>query len=161
MRARDRTGLACTLLALGACATVSPSEAAGPAEIMIAAGPCFGACPTYSARVDASGAGHFTGTRFTRVTGNRDFAIDPAAFRRIAAALAPYRPARDRAIGPEECARFHTDAPSWTVRWTDRSGARVSLHLNLGCTDARYQPMADAIRSVGTMLGIDPLVAHE
>jgi hypothetical protein len=156
---RGLAAMAATALALAGCATrdVRPHEA-GLASIEIAAGPCFGACPVYRATIEPSGAGHFAGARFTAVTGDRPFIADPATFTLVADALAPYRPARDRAIGPAKCERFRTDAPRWTVRWTDRDGAAVSLDLYLGCTDARYGPMAQAIRTANDLLPIGDLV---
>ncbi|SNS15257.1 hypothetical protein SAMN06295912_10211 [Sphingomonas laterariae] len=149
---------------LGALATPSASALAqaeapaGTAEITIAAGPCFGSCPVYSARLSANGTGRFVGTRFVARIGEQSFTADPSVFREIEEKLAPYRPMADRRIGPEECETFRTDAPSWTVRWVDRTGTPVSLALSLGCQDVRYVPIAEAIRAARDLMPIAPLI---
>ncbi|WP_380872690.1 hypothetical protein ACFB49_36070 [Sphingomonas sp. DBB INV C78] len=148
------------LLALGAApARANNDVAAGLAEITIAAGPCFGSCPVYSSRITPIGAVRFVGTRFVAKPGEQTLTADADTFREIAEMLAPYRPTVDRRIGPEECDNFRTDAPSWTVQWTDKAGATVSLAFSLGCTDMRYLPIADAIKAANDLLPIAPLVA--
>ncbi|WP_146163450.1 DUF6438 domain-containing protein [Sphingomonas fennica] len=139
-------------------AGAEPDADADTAEIVIAAGPCFGRCPVYSTRILADGGGRFIGTRFVAKVGEQALLVEPATFRAIEKRLAPYRPAADRRIGPEECESFRTDAPSWTVRWVDKSGEAVTLSFSLGCTDLRYVPLAEAIRSSNEMLPIGPLV---
>src|SRR3546814_11835699 len=82
--------------------------------IRFSAGPCFGACPSYSLRVTPDGSGLIEPQRFTAIPGPTRFTVTPAQYRRFRAALAQLRPAQGtvRRIGQgESCVRFATTMP--------------------------------------------------
>lgn len=151
-----------SLLALAGCATQRTAHAeSGPASITIARGPCFGACPIYSARIDAPGSGHFNGTRFVAITGEREFASTPETFEQIRTLLAPWSPnSGEQYIGSGNCTRYATDHPTWSISWTERNGAVRTLHFDTGCHDDRYKPLAEAVRAARSLLPIDAFVGR-
>lgn len=111
-------------------------------------GPCFGRCPVYRLHLEPNGQAVFTGIRFTAVTGERRFRIDPAEAAAFANALAPYRPAtgttRRYSHGEPGCEQAATDLPSAEVRWRGRR-ATTTLYYYFGCNGDASRAMADAI----------------
>jgi len=155
-----------TLLAaplLGACAhhVKTAQVEPGPAAITIERGPCFGACPVYSATIRPDGEGSFAGRRFVAIADERQFKIAPETFQRIRHVLASYRPAgTEERIGAEGCSAYATDHPSWTIRWTEQGGETHTLHYDTGCHDDRYRGLAEAIRATRALMPIDALVGR-
>lgn len=151
---------------LGGCASDgAPPPASGGASvrattISYATQPCFGACPVYTVTVSADGRGHFTGERFTKVIGERDFTLNRAAFDRFAATLAPYRPAAGSVryeMGSDNCGAAPTDMPSVDVRWNDGGAEEESLHFYLGCRRANPD-LAAALAAAPQALPIEAMI---
>jgi hypothetical protein len=151
---------------LAGCATDGappPDSGAAPntaTTISYATQPCFGACPVYTVTVSADGRGHYTGERFTKVIGERDFTLDRATFDRFAATLAPYRPATGSVryeMGSDNCGAAPTDMPSVDVRWEDGDAVEESLHFYLGCRRAN-PALAGAIEAAPQTLPIDAMI---
>lgn len=160
MRATRATMAAGVALALAGCATGRDGarDRAGE-EISYATAPCFGTCPVYRVTVRSDGTGGFTGERFTAATGTRAIAVPRDAYRRFAAALAPYRPAGERLVAPggADCADAPTDLPSIDVRWR---GADSEHHLRFykGCRRgnaalAAALEQAPAALPIGALIG--------
>ena len=148
-------------LALAGCAG---TQTAGPADAPVAVeaaaityetSPCFGSCPVYRVTVQPDGTGTFEGRRFTAVEGVRAFSAGPEAYRRFAAALAPYRPAGERLLQPgePECENAPTDMPGVDVRWSDASGGGAHLVFYGGCRMGN-EALADALRAAPEALPI-------
>src|SRR3546814_15311230 len=95
MRTKALSILAALAL-LGGCA-MEQAELEKPTlagdTIRFSAGPCFGACPSYSLRVTPDGSGLIEPQRFTAIPGPPRFTVTPAQYRRFRAALAQFRPA--------------------------------------------------------------------
>ena len=83
--------IAAAALALPGCATM-PRGGGLPESISYETGHCFGACPVYAVTVHSDGSGLFEGKRFTAVSGQRAFRIDPDQYRAFAGRLEPLRP---------------------------------------------------------------------
>ena len=153
------------LLPLAACAATPPPGAPVAIEqeaIRYETGPCFGTCPVYAVTVRPDGSGTFEGQRFTAVTGTRAFTLDPAAYRRFAALLAPYRPASGDvryAPGEPNCANAPTDMPSATVTWNSNTGAAPqTLTYYYGCRGGQGQAIGDTLRTAPDLLPIADLI---
>ena len=152
------------LLPLAACAATTGPAGPVPIEqeaIRYETAPCFGACPVYAVTVRPDGTGTFEGRRFTAATGPTEFKLDPAAYRRFAAALAPYRPASGDvryAPGEPNCENAPTDMPSATVTWNSNTGAAPqTLSFYFGCR-GEAQALADTLRQAPELLPIKDLI---
>ena len=149
---------AAALMALGACAAVSPGvapagNASATASIAISVGPCFGFCPVYDAKIAADGAVSFTGTRHTAVLGTRERQAGPQTYRAIEADLAPFRPVGG---GTAEipCAAEISDMPTYTITWIDPAGQRaIAIHRG-GCREGRGHDLDAVLRGLPQRLGI-------
>jgi len=155
--------LAATAL-LGACAT-QQAELEKPTKvgdtIRFSAGPCFGACPSYTLRVTPDGSGLIEPQRFTAVPGPTRFTVTPLQYRRFRTALAQFRPAQGtvRRIGQgENCTRFATDMPGYVIEWTRGNAEPTRLEFQSGCMDAGYGRLRAAIASIPKMLDIAAMV---
>ncbi|WP_242125907.1 DUF6438 domain-containing protein [Sphingobium sp. Sx8-8] len=149
---------------LGACATeqaeLEKPKAAGD-TIRFSAGPCFGACPSYTLRVTPDGSGLIEPQRFTAIPGPTRFTVTPLQYRRFRAALAPFRPAQGtvRRIGQgENCTRFATDMPSYVIEWTRGEAPPTRLEYQSGCMDAGYGRLRATIASIPRMLDVAAMV---
>lgn len=152
------------LLPLAACAVTPGPGGPVPIEqeaIRYETSPCFGACPVYAVTVRPDGTGTFEGGRFPKETGTEAFRLDPAAYRRFAAALKPYRPAAGEVAyqpGTPNCQMAATDMPSVKVTWSENTGAAPEvLSFYYGCrTD--NPAMADALRKAPELLPIKDFI---
>lgn len=155
--------LAATAL-LGACAT-EQTELEKPTKvgdtIRFSAGPCFGACPSYTLRVTPDGSGLIEPERFTAVPGPTRFTVTPVQYRRFRTALAQFRPPSGtvkRITHGENCTRFATDMPSYVIEWTRGEAQATRLEFQSGCMDASYGKLRATIASIPRMLDIAAMV---
>ncbi|WP_313803328.1 DUF6438 domain-containing protein [Sphingobium sp.] len=155
--------LAATAL-LGACA-MEQAELEKPTmagdTIRFSAGPCFGACPSYSLQVTPDGSGLIEPQRFTAVPGPTRFTVTPLQYRRFRAALAQFRPAQGtvkRIAHGENCTRFATDMPAYVIEWTRDEAQPTRLEFQSGCMDAGYGRLRATIASIPRMLDIAAMV---
>lgn len=140
--------------------TITPPPGARADTISIAAGPCFGTCPSYKVTVTPDGSGLLEPRRFTAVPGPTRFTVTPLQYRRLRTALAAYRPATgmEKTINQENCTRFATDQPGYVIEWT-RAGAKATmLDFQSGCHDARYTRLRAAITAMPRTLDIEPML---
>lgn len=129
--------------------------------IRFSAGPCFGVCPSYSLRVTPDGSGLLEPERFTSVPGATRFTVTPAQYRRFRSALAQFRPAAGtvkRISSGENCTRFATDMPGYTIEWTRDERPATRLEFQSGCMDASYGKLRATIAAIPRMLDIDAMV---
>jgi hypothetical protein len=129
--------------------------------IRFSAGPCFGACPSYTLRVTPDGSGLIEPERFTAVPGPTRFTVTPAQYRRFHSALSAYRPAPGttrRITHGENCDRFATDMPGYVIEWTRGEDAPTRLEYQSGCMDARYGRLRTMIASVPRLLGLEAML---
>jgi hypothetical protein len=153
----------CGAIGASGCSAAPPPHAA-PADDIVAItldfGPCYGGCAAYSARISADGHGLYTGNRYVRVKGAQAFRATPASFANVRALLAPYRPAADLRIAPDNpalCGQPVTDAPSRTISWSLRDGRKITLFYYLGCLSPKLKPLLAAITAARAQLPIDTL----
>lgn len=149
---------------LGACA-MERAELEKPTAtgdiIRFSAGPCFGVCPSYSLRVTPDGSGLIEPQRFTAIPGPTRFTVTPAQYRRLRAALAPFRPAEGtvkRITNGENCTRFATDMPGYVIEWTKDGRPATRLEFQSGCMDAGYGKLRATIATIPKMLDVAPMV---
>ena len=133
--------------------------------IRFTAGRCFGACPAYTLRVTPDGSGLLEPERFTSVPGPTRFTVSAAQYRQLRTALAPWKPAAGtvKRIGNgENCTRFATDMPGYTIEWTRDGGKNgtkpTRLDFQSGCMDNRYARLRTTIGAIPRMLGIEPML---
>ncbi len=129
--------------------------------IRFSAGPCFGTCPSYSLRVTPDGSGLLEPERFTTVPGATRFTVTPAQYRRFRSALAQFRPPAGtvkRITHGENCTRFATDMPGYTIEWTRDEQPTTRLEFQSGCLDASYGKLRATIATIPRMLDIDAMV---
>jgi hypothetical protein len=159
--------LVAAMIALPGCVTtgggetITPPPGARADTISIAAGPCFGACPSYKVTVTPDGSGLLEPRRFTAVPGPTRFTVTPLQYRRLRTALAAYRPATStkKTIGHNEnCARFATDQPGYVIEWTRADAKPTQLDFQSGCHDARYAKLRAAIAAIPRTLDIEPML---
>lgn len=149
---------------LAGCATeraeLEKPVAAGD-TIRFSAGPCFGVCPSYSLRVTPDGSGLIEPERFTAVPGPTRFTVTPAQYRRFRAALSQFRPPAGttrRITQGENCTRFATDMPGYTIEWARGKTEPTRLEYQSGCMDAGYGKLRATIANIPRLLQIEPMV---
>lgn len=149
---------------LGGCA-MQKAELEQPTlagdTIRFSAGPCFGACPSYSLRVTPDGSGLLEPERFTSVPGATRFTVTPLQYRRFRAALMQFRPPAGtvrRIAQGENCTRFATDMPAYTIEWTRDGAPATRLEFQSGCMDPAYGKLRATIAQIPKMLDIAPMV---
>ncbi|MCP1468806.1 hypothetical protein J3E64_000473 [Sphingobium sp. OAS761] len=151
-------------LTLAGCSTgeegLEPPRAPGDV-IRFTAGPCFGACPSYTVQVSPDGSGLLEPQRYTSVPGTTRFTLSRAQYRTLVATLAPHRPATgttQRIAHGENCERFATDMPGYVVEWTRPQQATTRLEFQSGCMDPRYGKLRVAIASVPRIIGMERML---
>ena len=147
---------------VAASCTSGPSGGAPLQGVSLEAGPCYGTCPVYSARVNSDGSGRFEGRQHTAVSGTREFSISPAQYQHIVQHLAPLRPARgdaryDRA---PPCESMSTDMPSIDVVWHTAEGDQ-RFHYNYGCRISDSRSFNEHFDRAYRLLPINAWVAGE
>lgn len=141
-------------------AELEPPKTPGD-TIRFSAGPCFGACPTYTLQVTPDGSGLIEPERFTAVPGATRFTVTTMQYRRFRAALAAYRPASGttkRIAHGENCTRFATDMPGYIIEWSRADAKPTKLEFQSGCMDAQYGRLRATIAAIPRMLDIEAMV---
>lgn len=129
--------------------------------IRFSAGPCFGACPSYSLRVTPDGSGLLEPERFTAVPGATRFTVTPLQYRKLRMALTQFRPPAGtvkRIAHGENCTRFATDMPGYTIEWTRADTEPTRLEFQSGCMDPVYGKLRATIAAIPKMLDVDAMV---
>ncbi len=152
-----------TSCALSGCATIGVAGNGRPVAlesetIRYETAPCHGTCPVYAVTVAPDGNGTFEGKRFTAVTGIKTFRTTPAAYRKFASSLAPYRPTSNETLyqpGTPNCGNAPTDMLSVDIVWSEPSGGRQHLNVYYGCGP---QTMRDDLRNAPSALPIGPFI---
>lgn len=160
MRLTMLAGLMMVAGCAGADTELEKPKAPGE-TIRLTAGRCFGACPAYSLRVTPDGSGLLEPERFTAVPGPTRFAVSAAQYRRLRAALAPFRPlsgTTKRIAQGENCTRFAIDMPGYSLEWSGGMGKPTRLDFQSGCMDARYGRLRTAIAAIPKMLDVEPML---
>lgn len=141
------------IAALAACTT---AEQGPPVPITYSTGVCEGSCPEWEATVTEAG-GVFRGGQFSRVTGERRFALTPEQYRAIASTLAPVRPKGEQALYPGQpgCEHAPTDMRTIQVSWGDRD----RLIFYTGCEGPQNSRIHDALLQAEQLLPVRRLVA--
>jgi hypothetical protein len=122
-------------------------------------GPFCGRCDTLKISAASNGrvlieqgywAGDYRDWRVVR----RSLRVKRAQFARFRSHLAPYRPVGEHWLRDQEgCTPFMTDMPEILVSWRG-SGADGRLWFNLGCDPEKWAPLARALTTAPTHLGI-------
>ncbi len=151
-------------LFLAGCATedteLETPKAPGD-TIRFTAGRCFGACPAYTLRVTPDGSGILEPEKFTAVPGPTRFTVTPAQYKRLRASLLPYRPptGTEKRIGHgENCTRFATDMPGYTIEWSGGTGKVTRLDFQSGCMDARYGRLRTTIAAIPQLMDVEKML---
>ena len=153
-------GVALAVACAGEQVALEQPASAGD-TIRFSAGPCFGSCPIYSLRVTPDGSGLLEPERFTAVPGATRFTVTRTQYRRFRAALTQFRPAAGtvRRIGHgENCTRFATDMPGYTIEWTRGGLPPTRLEFQSGCLDPAYGKLRATVAAIPRMLDIAPMV---
>jgi len=152
------------VMALAGCATpegaLEPPRAPGDV-IRFSASRCFGVCPAYKVQVSPDGSAVLQPERFTSVPGETRFTITPAQYRKLVGTLAPYRPETGttrRIANGQNCDRFATDMPGYSVEWGRPGRTATRLEFQSGCMDARYGRLRVAIASVPKILDVERML---
>jgi hypothetical protein len=147
------------VLALGACTTTSaepslaPVPEAGNASILVSVGPCFGFCPVYDVAVASGDTVIFAGKRHTALLGDRSRQAPADTYRKVAADLAPFRPA----TGSEAevpCDSQISDTSVYTITWVDPDGQRTVARHQSRCSGGPGRALDTLLGSLPARLGI-------
>ena len=142
------------ILMMGVLLGCTPTDQSAPVPITFSTGVCEGTCPAWTATVTEAG-GVFRGGQFSRVTGERRFALSPEQYRAIASALAPIRPRGEQTLYPGQpgCEHAPTDMRTIQVSWGDRD----RLIFYTGCEGARNSRIRDALLKAEQLLPVSSL----
>lgn len=150
--------LAAIVTSLAACSAGHPGSVAPvspPADtIAISVGPCFGFCPVYTLSVTEKGSVQFEGARHTVRLGAEAREAGPAAYAKVAEALAPYRPLSGSTTRTECDARI-SDQQSFRISWTGADGKVTTLDHDRGCRSAANDKLNAVLQDVPVLLGAD------
>lgn len=132
--------------AIGGCSAV---DASPPAQITFSTGACESRCPVWEATVTETG-GVFRGGAFSRITGERRFALTRKQYHSFAAALAPVRSKGEQTLYPGQngCEDAPTDMRTIHVTWDDRD--RLSFYT--GCEGPQNAQIRDALMKAERLL---------
>ena len=153
-------GVALTAGCAGERPELEKPVAAGD-TIRFSAGPCFGVCPSYSLQVTPDGSGLLEPERFTAVPGATRFTVTPVQYRRLRATLTQFRPTAGtvrRIAHGENCTRFATDMPAYTIEWSRGDLPSTRLEFQSGCMDPAYGKLRAAIATIPKVLDISAMV---
>ncbi|ATY31127.1 hypothetical protein CVN68_03280 [Sphingomonas psychrotolerans] len=102
--------------------------------------------------------GVFRGGQFSRVTGERRFALSPDQYRAIASALAPIRPKGEQALYPGQpgCEQAPTDMRTIQVSWGDLD----RLIFYTGCEGPGNLRIHDALLKAEQLLPVRALAGN-
>jgi len=142
--------MAATLLGLESCATVDQALAPQPGldTISITAGPHYGASRQVSElMISSDGRVRFQGRRSSEV---KSLIVGQEGYQGVAAALASYR--LPNAI--PACSEWMTHADSYTIVWTDPTGASTTLEHYAGAMCPESQELTRILMTIPTMLGV-------
>jgi hypothetical protein len=87
--------------------------------------------------------------------------VTPAQYRRLRATLAQFRPAAGtvrRIAHGENCTRFATDMPAYTIEWSRGDLPSTRLEFQSGCMDPAYGKLRAAIATIPKVLDISAMV---
>lgn len=122
-------------------------------EISVSVGPCFGFCPVYSVSVKSDATVAFEGKRHTALLGQRNLIGSPAAYAKLEAELAPFRPANGR-TERTRCDVEASDMSNFQIVWTDPDGSKTVLDHSLGCRSATNDRLNAVLRQAPNTLSI-------
>jgi hypothetical protein len=127
----------------------SPADPGPPVPITFSTGVCEGTCPAWEATVTEAG-GVYRGGQFSRVIGERQFALTPEQYREIALALAPIRAKGEQSLYPggPGCEHAPTDMPTIHVSWGDQD----RLMFYSGCQGPKNARIRDALLKTEQLL---------
>ena len=139
------------ILAMGVLAGCTQADPGPPVPITFSTGVCEGTCPAWEATVTQAG-GVYRGGQFSRVTGERRFALSREQYRAVASALAPIRPKGEQTLyaGELGCEGAATDMRTIHVSWGDHD--RLSFYS--GCEGSRNSQIRDALWKAEQLLPV-------
>lgn len=154
--------LAVSSFSLAGCAAALSGPAMPSPEadtIAVSRGPCFGFCPVYTLSVAPSGRTTFDGARHTAMLGfhARDAGVD--GYRRVANALAAFRPATGT-TRETRCDTRISDQQHFTVTWTAPGGSVTTLEHDRGCRSDENDALDTVLDAVPAQLGVHAWVAQ-
>ncbi|MFM6907419.1 MAG: DUF6438 domain-containing protein, partial [Acinetobacter tjernbergiae] len=123
--------------------------------IRYSSSPCFGACPIYSVDVTPSGAVHFNGKQYTKVTGTQDLTVDISVYKKLQQELKTYRPETGANVKTTGCQQTATDQPSAYFVWIKSDGTTTKLSHYTGCISPANLELNELIDKLPKLIGID------
>lgn len=141
------------------CAS-TPPQAQGMMQetIRYSSSPCFGACPIYSVEISPSGAVHFDGKQYTKVTGTQDLTVSLSVYKKLQQELQTYRPETGANVKTTGCQQTATDQPSAYFWWKRPDGTVTRLSHYTGCISPANIELNKLIENIPKLIGIEDLV---
>ncbi|WP_298089997.1 DUF6438 domain-containing protein [uncultured Sphingomonas sp.] len=143
---------------LAGCAATGDMTAGGVAPaageaIRYSVSPCYGTCPVYAVTVLPSGQVMFDGQEHTAAKGQQEKQAGVAAYRRFAAALAPYRPMTG-ITAATQCEQQVSDQQGYRIAWIGADGRETVLTHDRGCLSPTNRALNTVMDAAPKMLGI-------
>lgn len=143
---------------LAGCTTMTDSAADGAAAatgetIRYSVSPCYGTCPVYAVTVLPNGQVTFDGQEHVAAKGPQERQAGVAAYRRLAAALAPYRPMTG-VTAQTRCEQQVSDQQGYRIAWVGDDGRETVLTHDRGCISPTNRALNKVMDGVPAMLGL-------
>ena len=146
-----------TSIFAGCAATPTQPEQAQE-TIRYSSSPCFGQCPIYSVEVTPSGAVHFEGKQYTKVTGVKDFQMDASVYKKLQQELQTYRPETGTNVKTTNCDEMVTDLPHAYFSWKGQDGTVTRLDHYKGCISPANTELNKLVDELPKLIGIEDLI---
>ncbi|WP_420145174.1 DUF6438 domain-containing protein [Sphingobium sp.] len=131
----------------------SGAGSTGGETISVAVGPCFGFCPVYQVSIAPSGSVSYTGERHTQMLGEQHREAGSPTYGKVAAALAPYRPA-DGTTQRVDCDAAITDTSLYTITWRKADGTQAIATHQSRCSGGPGKALDGVLQGLPEQLGI-------
>ena len=147
-----------TFTLVGCATTPQQPQDTVQETIRYSSSPCFGSCPIYSVEISPSGAIHFDGKQYTKVTGIKDLTVDPSVYNQLQQELKTYRPTTGANVKTTGCEQTEADQPSAYFWWKRPDGTVTRLSHYTRCISPANIELNKLIEKLPTLIGIEDLV---
>lgn len=141
---------ACQVLPNQTTAT-HPMQTMSNQSLTLNMGECYGSCPVYQVTLYPNGKAVFHGEKYTKVIGDKVFAIDPVLYQQTFAKVRPYLPTLGKIENDFDCEPQVTDHSQIRLKWQVGEQKSEFWH-DTGCLADEKQALTQQLYDLPTTL---------